>query len=165
MTNSEIKQITNFLLINENLLTGGMPTADQLRALKNEKVDFVINLAIENSSNATPNERNILNRIGISYQNIPVIWENPKISDLIQFFSVMDANKSKRLFVHCVLNMRVSVFVYLYNVIQKHIDPEIAILNLRKIWEPDYIWQKFINQAINYFEDKSGFFGTQSISD
>jgi len=148
MTNHEINQITNYLAINENLLTAGMPTAEQLHAFQSEKIDMVINLAIEDSSSATPNEREILNSLGISYSNIPVVWENPKVSDLTQFFSIMDENQSKKLFVHCVLNMRVSAFVFLYFVIQKQMYPEIAIQNLRKIWEPNIIWQIFMNKAL-----------------
>ena len=148
MTNHEINQITNYLVINENLLTAGMPTAEQLPALQSENIDLVINLAIEDSPSATPNEREILSTLGISYSNIPVVWENPKISDLTKFFSILDQNESKKLFVHCVLNMRVSAFVFLYFVIQKQMYPEIAIQNLRKIWEPNIIWQTFINKAL-----------------
>ncbi len=148
MTNDKINQITNFLVINENLFTAGMPSAEQLPAFQYEDIDLVINLAIEDSPSATLNEKEILNSIGISYQNIPVVWENPKFSDLTQFFSIMDENNSKKLFIHCVLNMRVSAFVFLYSVIQRQIDPEIAILNLRKIWEPNDIWQTFINNAL-----------------
>jgi protein tyrosine phosphatase (PTP) superfamily phosphohydrolase (DUF442 family) len=148
MTNHEIYQITNYLVINDNLLTGGMPTADQLPVLQFEKIDLVVNLAIEDSPSATSNEREILNSLGISYHNIPVVWEDPKASDLTQFFSIMDENESKKMFVHCVLNMRVSAFVFLYFVIKKQMHPEIAFLNLRKIWEPNLIWQTFINKAL-----------------
>lgn len=148
MTNHEINQITNYLAIYENLLTAGMPTAEQLLALQYESIDLVINLAIEDSPSATSNEREILNSLGISYHNIPVVWENPKVSDLTQFFSIMDQNESKKLFVHCVLNMRVSAFVFLYFVIKKQMLPEIAIQNLRKIWEPNEIWQTFMNKAL-----------------
>ena len=148
MTNHEFNQITNYLVINDNLLTSGMPTAEQLLALQYESIDLVIYLAIEDSPSATSNEREILNSLGISYHNIPVVWENPKVSDLTQFFSIMDQNESKKLFVHCVLNMRVSAFVFLYFVIKKQMLPEIAIQNLRKIWEPNEIWQTFMNKAL-----------------
>lgn len=157
MKNHDINQITNYLVINENLSTAGMPTIEQLPALQYENIDQVINLAIEDSPSATSNEREILNTLGISYHNIPVVWENPKISDLTQFFSIMEENESKKLFVHCVLNMRVSAFVFLYFVIQKHMHPEIAIINLRKIWEPNDIWQTFMNKAL-LLNHKESFF-------
>jgi len=158
MTNDKINQITNFLVINEKLITAGMPTAKQLLVLQYENIDLVINLAIEDSPSATLNEKEILYSLGISYHNIPVVWENPKISDLIQFFSIMDENESKKLFVHCVLNMRVSAFVFLYFVLQKQMDPEIAILNFRKIWEPNEVWRTFINETL-LVHGKEPFYG------
>ena len=158
MTTDKINQITNFLVINEKLITAGMPTAKQLLVLQYENIDLVINLAIEDSPSATLNEKEILYSLGISYHNIPVVWENPKISDLIQFFSIMDENESKKLFVHCVLNMRVSAFVFLYFVLQKQMDPEIAILNFRKIWEPNEVWRTFINETL-LVHGKESFFG------
>lgn len=151
MKNEELSQITNFLEISADLITGGMPTVEQLHLLKQAGVDLVINLAIENSASATPNEREILKELGIAYHNIPVVWEKPKISDLTDFFSLLENGNSKKVFVHCVLNMRVSVFVYLYYVTQKHLSPESAIHHLKKIWEPNAVWQTFIEMVLDTY--------------
>lgn len=148
----DLNQITNFHAITDRLFTGGMPTEEQLKGLQSADVDVVINLAKDDSPNALMNEREILQDFGIPYVQIPVEWENPKLSDLEKFFDTMEKYKSRKLFVHCVLNMRVSVFIYLYRVIKDQIPAEIAILDVRRIWDPNQIWQTFIELALNKYK-------------
>ncbi|PKN85527.1 MAG: phosphatase [Chloroflexi bacterium HGW-Chloroflexi-8] len=151
--NVDLNQITNFYAITEQLLTGGMPTVEQLKHLQNEDVDVVINLALDDSPNALSKEMEILQDLGMTYVQIPVEWENPRLSDLEKFFDIMEKYKSRKLFVHCVLNMRVSVFIYLYRMIKDHIPAEIAILDVRRIWDPNPIWQTFIELSLNQFNE------------
>jgi len=147
--NDDFNQITNFHAVNDKLFTGGMPTGEQLKRLQNADIDVVINLAKNDSPNALVNEGEILQDLRLPYIQIPVEWENPKLSDLEKFFDTMEKYKSRKLFVHCVLNMRVSVFIYLYRVIKVQIPAEIAILDVRKIWDPNLTWQTFMELALN----------------
>ena len=62
----------------------------------------------------------------------------------------MDQKKGQKIFVHCVLNMRVSVFVYLYRLLILKEDPDTAYQDLRKIWEPDQVWSDFIRKALSH---------------
>jgi protein tyrosine phosphatase (PTP) superfamily phosphohydrolase (DUF442 family) len=143
----DFQRVINFLPISRNLLTAGMPSAEQLAQLDSTGVEVVINLACSDSQNAIENEEEILSRQGIEYWHIPVIWEHPTLADLGLFFDAMNKNQGRKIFIHCVLNMRVSVFVYLYRVLQEHTRPEAAQLDLQKIWEPNPTWQAFMKTA------------------
>ena len=80
--------------------------------------------------------------------HIPVVWEVPKDSDLDQFFEVMDLHRERKIFVHCVVNWRVSSFVYLHRVIRQGIPMEVAGQSLHKIWMPDPVWRRFIDRSL-----------------
>jgi hypothetical protein len=60
----------------------------------------------------------------------------------------MDTHQGRKILVHCALNMRVSVFVYLYRVLKLGLDPALAQQNLWAIWQPNEPWQRFINEAM-----------------
>lgn len=86
------------------------------------------------------------------YIHIPVIWDNPTLEDIERFFTVMETNADKNVFVHCAANMRVSAFMYLYRLIHGRISAEDAERDLHQIWVPNEIWQKFITQVIEHYQ-------------
>lgn len=144
-----INDITNYLEITPWLGTAGMPTADQIETIADAGYQAVINLALEESPGAIADEHERVTRLGMKYIHIPVVWESPQISDLEQFFATMQQLTGLKVFVHCVLNMRVSVFVYLYREIILKEDPEIAFQDLLKIWQPDDTWQDLMDTALD----------------
>jgi hypothetical protein len=77
-----------------------------------------------------------------------VIWEHSQPSDLEKFIDSMQQFCGVKFFVHCVLNLRVSVFVYLYRVIVLQEISTTAHDDLLKIWQPDETWQTFINATL-----------------
>jgi protein tyrosine phosphatase (PTP) superfamily phosphohydrolase (DUF442 family) len=84
----------------------------------------------------------------MEYIHIPVVWDNPTEADLACFFETMDATQDKKRFVHCIANMRVSAFMFLYRVLRQGLPLEEARATMRQIWEPNPIWQKFIDAAL-----------------
>ncbi|HEY9729522.1 MAG TPA: protein tyrosine phosphatase family protein, partial [Chroococcales cyanobacterium] len=78
----------------------------------------------------------------------------PTLEDISRFFSVMDANQDKPVFVHCAANMRVSAFIYLYRLIRDRISEEQAKQDLHQIWTPNETWQTFIQQVIQHYQQK-----------
>jgi hypothetical protein len=59
----------------------------------------------------------------------------------------MDSLRGGKVWVHCVLNMRASAFVYLYRLINLGVPEEEAIAPMNEVWEPDEIWREFIDLA------------------
>ena len=112
----------------------------------------MVNLALPTSTNALPDEKQVVENLGMQYVHIPVVWENPTLEDLEQFFSVMKANADQKIFVHCAANMRVSAFMYLYRRIHDRMSDEEAKKYLSQIWQPNEIWQKFIAQVLEHYK-------------
>ncbi len=140
--------IRQFLLISDTLATAGQPTEAEFAALSQAGYAVVVNLALPTSDYALPDEQATVERLGMAYVAIPVVWENPTLADLAQFFQVMDTHQGRKILVHCALNMRVPVFVYLYRVLKLGLDPALAQPDLFAIWQPNHRWQRFIDEAM-----------------
>jgi protein tyrosine phosphatase (PTP) superfamily phosphohydrolase (DUF442 family) len=144
-------EILNFIEINEHLGTGGMPSCEQIEMIHKAGYEVVINLALKNSPTALPDEAERVAENGMIYIHIPVVWEAPKLVDLQKFFETMRTYANNKIFVHCVLNMRVSVFVFLYRTICLNTPVETAFEVVHQIWEPDDVWEEFILTAFDYY--------------
>ncbi|HEY9738121.1 MAG TPA: protein tyrosine phosphatase family protein [Trichocoleus sp.] len=147
MPTAPLEAIYNFLTISDTLATAGQPTAAQFDAIREAGYTVVVNLALPTSSNALPNEQEIVESQGMMYVHIPVQWESPTLDDLQQFFAAMGSSSGNRVFVHCAANMRVSAFVYLYRLLRQGVAEEQARHDLNQIWQPNETWQRFIDQA------------------
>jgi protein tyrosine phosphatase (PTP) superfamily phosphohydrolase (DUF442 family) len=146
-----IEDIYNFLRISDSIATSGQPTEKQFSAISDSGYQVVVNLALPESLNALPHEREIVENLGIQYVHIPVIWENPTFDNVERFFGVMEANTDKNVFVHCAANMRVSAFMYLYRHVHKSMSDEEAKKDLYQIWVPNEVWQKFMVEVVERY--------------
>jgi protein tyrosine phosphatase (PTP) superfamily phosphohydrolase (DUF442 family) len=147
-----LESICNFLPLSDRLATAGQPTEEQFAAIKAAGYQVVVNLALPSSTNAIAHEQNIVEALGMRYIHIPVVWENPTLTDVEQFFDVMNANIHNSVFVHCAMNMRVSAFMYLYQRIHNHVSEQNAKAELEKIWTPNETWQTLIQRAMAHFQ-------------
>lgn len=142
-----IEDIQDFYRISADLLTAGQPTADQLAEIFAAGCQVVINLGMPDSPDALEDEDSWVRQLGMEYISIPVIWRAPTRADLDAFFSALDRCQGKKVFVHCARNMRASAFVYLYRVLRLNEPPEKCLEDLLTLWEPDPLWQSFIDKA------------------
>jgi protein tyrosine phosphatase (PTP) superfamily phosphohydrolase (DUF442 family) len=142
------QQLPNYLEFGR-IGTAGQPTAGQFAAIRAVGFEVVINLALGDSPNALPDEADLVVEQGMAYVHIPVIWEAPTSQDLERFFQVMDIYNKERVLVHCVVNKRASVFVFLYRVLRLGVPLEKAQKALLQIWQPDPVWQRFVNGVLN----------------
>jgi len=147
-----MQDIYNFLQVCDRIATAGQPTREQFSTIKDSGYQVVLNLALSTSTNAIPDENQLVEALEMEYISIPVVWENPTLNDLEQFFQAMNANTDKKVFVHCAANMRVSAFMYLYRRLQQGITEAEARKKLRQIWQPNENWQQFIQKAIAHYQ-------------
>ncbi len=143
-TNS-VENIRAFVRISDSLGTSGQPKPEQFSTIKDAGYRVVINLAPSDVNGAVKEEQQIVEGLGLKYIYIPVVWAEPKVEDAEKFFAAMKANKDQKVFVHCIANMRVSAFTYLYRTTQLGVSEEDARKDLQKIWTPSGTWQQFIN--------------------
>lgn len=140
--------IKNFLPLGERFGTAGQPTPEQFTLVKQEGFDTVINLALATSPGGIPDEAALVKGLGLDYVHIPVDFQAPRRNDLEQFFAAIDAREGRRLFVHCIANMRVSAFMFLYRVLKLGHPIHDAEMALHRLWHPDPVWQAFIDDAL-----------------
>jgi uncharacterized protein (TIGR01244 family) len=145
-----MKDIYNYLFLNEKLSSSGMPTAEQMKEVADAGVKVVINLALKTSQGALENEDALVESLGMKYIHIPVEWNNPTKQNLDDFFNAMDAYQDEKVHVHCQANYRVSAFMMLYRVLHLSWEKEDAIPAMEKMWNPEDfpVWQKFIDENL-----------------
>ena len=146
-----IADILNYLSLSPLIGTASQPTEAQLRTIRQAGYEVVINLATPTSTNALPDEVGLVAALGMTYVPIPVLWDKPNLDDLNAFFDALDMYAGRKVFVHCVLNWRVSTFMYLYRVIRLGIPHETAVWDMLSIWEPDEIWSQFVVDAFEFY--------------
>jgi protein tyrosine phosphatase (PTP) superfamily phosphohydrolase (DUF442 family) len=142
-------QIQDFLAIRPDLLTAGQPMPDQFDDIRSAGCQVIINLAAPQSPDYIPEEKEIVESLGMEYVPIPVEWEAPKPADLQVFFSTLDRLKGQKLFIHCARNMRVSAFIFLYRVVRLDEPVQACLSDLNLIWQPTPLWQAFIDAQLN----------------
>jgi protein tyrosine phosphatase (PTP) superfamily phosphohydrolase (DUF442 family) len=143
---SNVQDITNFVQLTTDVGTGGQPSRDQFRDIADAGYGAVINLALPTSDHAIPDEGSVVTGFGMRYVHIPVDFGNPTVDDLKTFIGTMQALDGKRVFVHCVVNARVSAFMYLYLKHVRGMDDAAARSPVLERWQPqmDEIWQRFL---------------------
>jgi len=145
MTNP-VSEIYNYEQMTQWLGTSGQPSEAQFGAIAADGYAAVVNLALNDHDRVLPNEGQIVTKHAMAYFHIPVRFDAPQLDELRLFFSVLDALEGKKVWVHCVVNARVSVFVYHYLRVRKKLDVEKSRSSLLNRWEPemDDIWRKFL---------------------
>jgi protein tyrosine phosphatase (PTP) superfamily phosphohydrolase (DUF442 family) len=139
-----IENITNFIQISDLIASSGQPDDKQFKDIAAQNYRTVINLAMPNSENAIPEEGNIVTSLKMMYVHIPVPFDAPSVEHLNVFFKTMSVFSGTRVWVHCVVNYRVSAFLYLYRrLVQGETDEE-AKKAILPAWEPNDVWRRFM---------------------
>ena len=145
-----LSDIFNFIQLDDRVATSGQPTVAQFSLVKEAGYTTVINLAPKSHENALGNEDEILERIGIRYIHLPVIFTNPTREDFDRFVDALESCDDDRIWVHCAANMRVSAFFFKYRTERLGWSTDEAETDLHRIWEPGKVmgvWQEFIDTA------------------
>ncbi len=139
-------EIRNFVQMSEAIGTSGQPTVKQFDEIAQAGYSAVVNLAMHDSDDAIADEGNIVTSLGMKYIHIPVPFDAPSKEHLRSFIRAMRAMDGNKVWVHCVVNARVSAFMYHYLRIDKGYDDNAARNQLLRRWEPkmDVVWTKFL---------------------
>jgi protein tyrosine phosphatase (PTP) superfamily phosphohydrolase (DUF442 family) len=143
-----VARIENYLEISERLGTGGQPRPEAFAALAAAGYEVVINLAMPNTPEAALEEDWLVTQAGMVYVHLPVVWEAPDPAAVDHFCDLMDFYRERKIFVHCIKNMRVSAFLYIYRVCRQHVVRAEAARDLYCIWRPYGVWQQLIDAAL-----------------
>ena len=136
----------NFIQISERIATSGQPARDEFQHIADDGYAAVINLAMHNSDQAIADEGSIVASLGMMYFHVPVPFDAPNADHLKTFLGAMKILDTKKVWIHCAINMRVSAFIYHYLIRENKLSPEAAKGPLLKQWEPhmDAAWKDFM---------------------
>jgi len=139
-------ELLNFHRFTDRVGTSGQPTREQFEDIARAGYSTVINLAMHDSEGALAEEGNLVAGLGMSYVHLPVPFDAPNAAHLRKFVRLMRALEGEKVFVHCVVNARVSAFMYKYLTLTQHSAPEDATSPVLEQWSPsmDAAWQSFM---------------------
>jgi protein tyrosine phosphatase (PTP) superfamily phosphohydrolase (DUF442 family) len=143
-------QIFNAIQIDDQILTAGQPSEDQLQDLSSEGYKVVINLATIDPRYSLNDEKKSCDNLGMTYVHIPVEWTAPNIEEYRAFKDAMDESAQMKTLIHCAANYRVTAFYSIYAKQALGWTDEQAKALRAQIWEsnPDWkmddIWREYI---------------------
>ena len=153
--NNALEKIVNFYQLDENIGTSGQPEGEQFGDISAAGYEIVLNLSLSDSPNAIENENEIVSELNMTYVHVPVDFKTPSLEDLESFFKYMKKYKNKKIFVHCVMNWRVSAFMFLYHTIECDMPVADALQHMNAVWQPEPVWQEFIDTTLSSYGIKS----------
>jgi len=143
-----MKKILNYIKVSDTISTSGQPSKKQFKQIAKEGFEVVINLGLNTHPEALENEDKIVSKNGMIYFHIPISWEEPEIDRLKLFLILLETlqKENKKVFIHCIKNYRVSVFIYRYKkdiLKQKNVK-----LVAPKEYKPNEVWKKVLKEKI-----------------
>ncbi len=136
--------------LDANVTTSGRLLADDVARLKDLGVRRVINLALDEHPEALPDEAALLAAAGIAYTHIPVPFDAPNEAHFAEFCDAFGGDDGP-VHVHCIMNWRVSAFLYRYNRDVTAMPEPAARKLMEQHWSPDTsthpaapVWAEFI---------------------
>jgi len=141
---SDPTDIHNWRRLDGRITTSGQPSEVQLLEVHKLGVTHIINLGLHSHERALPDEAASVEKLGMTYIHIPVDFEHPNEEDFHKFCAVMAEIGEAPVHVHCIVNARVSAFLYRY---QREIlgrDESVARGLMDTIWRPGGVWARFI---------------------
>jgi protein tyrosine phosphatase (PTP) superfamily phosphohydrolase (DUF442 family) len=144
-----IEEITNYIRVSERVASSGQPFEYQFKEIAQAGYQVVINLAMPNSDNAIPEEGYFVTVRKMAYVHIPVPYDAPKREHLEMFFGVMNGFSDRKVWVHCVVNKRVSAFLYQYERLVNGKSQSEALKVMLPAWEPNQVWRTFMELEVD----------------
>jgi protein tyrosine phosphatase (PTP) superfamily phosphohydrolase (DUF442 family) len=138
----------NVVEISDRLVTSGQPSASALSSLKALGFDAVIYLAPATVSDAVRDEQRIVTGQGLVFINLPVQFDNPSAGDYETFAALLKSLGTRKVLVHCQINLRASSFTFLYRVLSLGDPPRVAYEALSSVWVPHGPWRRLIDTEL-----------------
>ncbi len=143
--NQNMNTIRNFVQLTTNYGTAGQPNEIQFKIIASNQYQHVINLAMPDHPNSIPHEGSLVTSLGMNYVHIPVPFDAPKPKHVKDFCNILSALSTQKVFIHCIMNYRVSAFMYHYFNKVENMKTQKAMSPIFDIWELDPIWQQVMN--------------------
>jgi protein tyrosine phosphatase (PTP) superfamily phosphohydrolase (DUF442 family) len=139
-----LDSIRNYVRLTKQIGTAGQPRREQFGAIAAAGFDSVINLAMPDHPDSLDDEGALVSSLGMTYCHLPVPFDAPEPQHVRKFVALLEAQAAKPLFVHCIMNYRVSAFMYLY---LRHVEhwPEVEARSpILDRWNIEPCWKRLM---------------------
>jgi uncharacterized protein (TIGR01244 family) len=137
--------------LDDRTTTSGRLEGRDVTRLAGIGVRHVINLAMDDSPDALPDEAAKLAAAGIGYTHIPIPFDAPEERHFTEFCAAINEASDAPLHVHCIMNWRVSAFFYRLNRDHRGMAESEARALMHQQWAPEKsddprakVWAEFI---------------------
>ena len=143
-------KIKNYFEFTDRISSSGQPNEEQFKEIASRGFSTVINLAMPDSDHVLHNEGGTVTSLGMDYIHIPVPFDAPSADHLNSFTAYMNTLGDKKVWVHCVVNARVSAFLHIYLQKERGFNAAESTSPLLNLWREDMdsVWTKFIHQSL-----------------
>jgi uncharacterized protein (TIGR01244 family) len=124
--------IRAFLKVTPDVCTGGQPRLEHFAALKADGVKAVLNLRPP-SEHPADAEREAVEKAGLKYFNIPVVYTDPKPEQADEFLKLTDDPANRPIFIHCTAAIRAGAFWLIRRVVRDKWTWDAALEEARKV--------------------------------
>lgn len=131
---SDPSDIRNWQRRPDGITTSGRLTPDDPARLAAIGVRHVVNLSMDDHPEALAGEELLLAEQGIAYTHIPVPFDKPEPGH-VEALSTVLAEADGPVHVHCIMNYRVTAFMYLLDR-QAGVPEAEARERLMRVWDP-----------------------------
>jgi len=132
-------------------MTSALPSAEDFAEMAAQGYEIVISLCQEVDSEMLEDEDRLVCRAGMRYIHLPVDFSEPTLNDYELLRDMLRTLQTRKVWLHCAKNWRVSAFMYIYHVIEMSVPPREAEEIIHRIWQPDRKWQSLIDEAIEKY--------------
>jgi protein tyrosine phosphatase (PTP) superfamily phosphohydrolase (DUF442 family) len=113
-TADEVTGIPGYFIVEPNVATGGQPTLEGMKWLKDRGFHTVLNLLPE--SEADPAEASMVRQLGLEYISLPITAQTIDAATTEQFNQIVDEAKHRPIFIHDSTGSRTGSMWYLHRV-------------------------------------------------
>jgi len=138
--------VENYFSYNNSLASGGQPTQEQLKVLKENGFEAIVNLSPTSARNALVDEAKVTESLQMNYVHFPVDCTNLQDFHYLTFKGIMNGLNGKKTFVHCGMNIKSSNLIHLYLVLEKGMNKTESEKILQSIQTPENKWIKYFAQ-------------------
>lgn len=156
ITLNSIEAIRNFVQLTPQIGTAGQPHTDQFQLIADASFATVINIAMPDHPDSIDNEGKLVTELGMNYFHLPVPFDTPQAEHIKQFFALMQSQQDRPVFVHCIMNYRVSAFMFHYLTLVQDWSAQKARSPIFDQWKIEPQWQAIMElepEALGFKQD------------
>ena len=142
---SSLDEIRNYVALTPRFGTAGQPGKDQFRLIADAGFKTVINIAMPDHPDSIDQEGKLVTELGMSYLHLPVPFDAPTAEHVKRFLALLQAQGDQPVFVHCIMNYRVSAFMFHYLTLVEDWSEDRARSPIFEKWDLEPQWQAIMD--------------------